>query len=115
MAVKNSQFGSKPTSIPDILVVGQTPPPVHGQSVMTQLFLDARHSHIRITFVRMAFSHTIGEVGKVRWQKVAEMVSLLVRVFRVQMKTRAEILHYLPASPNLVRLFSALPGGCFPR
>lgn len=105
MDVRNHQVGSKPAPIPHILVVGQTPPPVHGQSVMTQLFLDARHSHIRITFVRMAFSDTIGEVGKVRWQKVGEMVSLLFRVFMAQMKTRSEILYYLPASPNLVPFF----------
>lgn len=97
--------GHKPAPNPGILVVGQTPPPVHGQAVMTQLFLDASYQAIRVNFVRMAFSDTIGDVGKIHWQKVAELISLLFRVFVAKIKTRSGILYYLPASPNLVPFF----------
>ncbi len=89
-------------SIPTILVVGQTPPPVHGQAVMTQLLLDGVYNNIKLRPVRMAFSETIGEVGKIRLQKLTELVSLVARIFHAKLQTKSEILYYLPASPNMV-------------
>lgn len=89
-------------SMPTILVVGQTPPPVHGQAIMTQLLLDGDYQQIRVKSVRMAFSETIGEVGKVRLQKLIELVSVVARIFRAKLQTKSEVLYYLPASPNMV-------------
>lgn len=89
-------------SIPTILVVGQTPPPVHGQAVMTQLLLDGVYNKIRLRPVRMAFSETIGEVGKIRLQKLTELVSLVARIFHAKLQTKSQVLYYLPASPNMV-------------
>jgi len=95
-------FNKAPRPVPTILVVGQTPPPIHGQAVMTQLLLDGVYNEIRLRAVRMAFSETIDEVGKIRLQKLTELVSVVARIFRAKFQTKAEILYYLPASPNMV-------------
>jgi glycosyltransferase involved in cell wall biosynthesis len=95
-------FNKAPRPVPTILVVGQTPPPIHGQAVMTQLLLDGVYNEIRLRSVRMAFSETIDEVGKIRLQKLTELVSVVARIFRAKFQTKAEILYYLPASPNMV-------------
>ena len=88
-----------------VLVVGQTPPPMHGQALMTQLFLASTHHRIQVAFVRAAFSETIQDVGKVRGRKVIELASLLYRIFITRLTTKAEVLYYLPASPNFVPFF----------
>jgi glycosyltransferase involved in cell wall biosynthesis len=91
-----------PASQPTILVVAQTPPPVHGQAVMAKLLLDGAYNKIGLQSVRMAFSETIGEVGKLKLRKATELVSLVARIFRAKLQTKSAILYYLPASPNMV-------------
>lgn len=42
--------------IKKILIVGQTPPPYHGQAMMIQRTIEAPFTKIKIYYVRMAFS-----------------------------------------------------------
>ena len=48
----------------EILVVGQTPPPYHGQAVMVEKMLDGNYDDVELSHVRMAFSEDVDEVGK---------------------------------------------------
>ena len=47
-----------------VLVVGQTPPPYHGQAVMTQRVLEGAYDRVELVPVRMRFSRTLDEVGR---------------------------------------------------
>ena len=47
-----------------ILVVGQTPPPIHGQSLATAYLLEGSYPDLEFVHVRMSFSSSIGEVGR---------------------------------------------------
>ena len=64
----------------DILGGDQTPPPVHGQAVMTQYLLDGRYTRIRLHYVRMAFSDSIDEVGAFKWRKLGHLAATILRV-----------------------------------
>lgn len=105
MSPKHNQEQKINASQKTILIVAQTPPPLHGQAIMTQLFLDAAHPTVCIAFVRMAFSNTIGEVGTFRLRKTADLAVLLAKIFWAKIRTSAVVLYYLPASPNLIPFF----------
>ena len=84
----------------DILVVAQTPPPVHGQAVMTQYLLDGRYTRIRLHYVRMAFSDSIDEVGAFKWRKLGHLAATILRVAWARVTTGARVLYYPPAGPK---------------
>jgi mRNA-degrading endonuclease RelE of RelBE toxin-antitoxin system len=56
-----------------VLVVGQTPPPFHGQAIMIERLLVARFSRLELCHVRMAFSSSIADVGRVRPGKLLHL------------------------------------------
>jgi len=85
-----------------ILVVAQTPPPMHGQAIMNQYFLAGDYQSIELHHVLMAFSDTVQEVGGFRWRKVIQLFVLLSQVVVARVRTGADVLYYPPASPNLV-------------
>ena len=83
-----------------VLVVAQTPPPIHGQSVMTQSFLSGNYRHLELHRVRMAFSGEIQDVGRFRCRKILHVISVFIAVLVARWKTGARILYYPPAGPN---------------
>lgn len=85
-----------------VLVVAQTPPPVHGQGIMTQYFLEGEYQTIRLWHVRMAFSSDIRQVGIFRLRKILHLFWLVFRILWMRIKTRSDVLYYPPAGPNLI-------------
>lgn len=85
-----------------IIVVGQTPPPYHGQSIMLERLLAADIKGVNITHVRMAFSATNDNVGKPGLRKLLHLISVIIRIFMSKWQTRAAVLYYPPAGPNKV-------------
>lgn len=85
-----------------VLFVAQTPPPVHGQSVMSEYFLQGEYSRIEIHHLRMAFSQEIEEVGRPGWGKVIQLFRLILRIFVARFRLKPDVLYYPPAGPNLV-------------
>ena len=49
-----------------VLIVGQTPPPYHGQAIMIERLLRAPFSRVQLFHVRMDFSESIGDVGRLQ-------------------------------------------------
>jgi len=86
----------------DVLVVGQTPPPVNGQTVMIKAFLDGEYSALKLHHVRMTFSRTIDEVGNFQLRKLLILFTTLGDVIRGRFKSRARVLYYPPAGPTLI-------------
>ena len=88
-------------STPTVAVVGQIPPPVHGQAMMIQSLLKAQGGPVRFEHVPMAFSSEVGDVGTFRLGKLAELVRVIVGIWRVRARG-VRALYYPPAGPNLV-------------
>jgi len=86
----------------DVLLVGQTPPPVNGQTTMIEELLRGRYQGIRLHHVRMTFSRNIEEVGNFQLRKVLVLFSTLVEIIRARLKSQASILYFPPAGPTLV-------------
>jgi|GEM_PF-68943 len=83
-----------------ILVVAQTPPPVHGQAVMTQYFLDGQYKKIDLIHVRMGFSNDIKEVGVFKFKKLIRLFILVLRIAYTKVTTGADVLYYPPSGPK---------------
>ena len=84
----------------DLLLVGQTPPPFHGQAVVTAMLFDHDWSDLKVERLRMAYSDSIDEVGKASLGKIIHLVSLVLSTWWIILKNRPRILYYLPASAN---------------
>lgn len=88
-------------SIPTVAVVGQTPPPVHGQAILIQSLLKAENGPVRFEHVPMTFSSEIGDVGRFRLGKLVELSRVIGGVWRARARG-VRALYYPPAGPNLV-------------
>jgi glycosyltransferase involved in cell wall biosynthesis len=85
-----------------VLVVGQTPPPYHGQAIMIGELLRLRDPRLELIHVRMEFSEEMGEIGRFRPRKLARLVSLIARIGWTRLRSGANVLYYPPAGPDLV-------------
>lgn len=88
--------------LPTLLMVGQTPPPYHGQAVATGILFEHRWSRFHVRCLRMEYSKTGDEVGKAGFGKVVSLVRLVWRTWKVLRNHGDTVMYYLPASPNLV-------------
>ena len=61
-----------------VLIVGQTPPPQHGQAIMIQMLVDGPLKGIDIHHLRMAFSDNMDQVGRFQMRKVAHLFYLIL-------------------------------------
>lgn len=88
-----------------VLIVGQTPPPHHGQSIMIERLLRGQFARVQLFHVRMAFSDAIGDVGRFRVAKLFHLVSVIIRIFICRCIHRPTVLCYPPAGPNRVPVY----------
>ncbi len=91
-----------------VLVVGQTPPPYHGQAIMIERLVRGRFVRVQLFHVRMAFSDSIGEVGRFRISKIFHLVGVIARIIYCRLVHRPTILCYPPAGPNRTPLYRDL-------
>ena len=84
-----------------VLVVGQTPPPYHGQAMMTQRLLNMSLDKVQLYHVRMAFSKSVSSVGSFQLGKLFHMVAVVGRIILCQFRYRIDTLYYMPAGPNM--------------
>lgn len=85
-----------------ILVVGQTPPPYHGQAISTQRLMDGQYQHIRLRLVRMHFSGEIDEVGKFRLSKILHLLEIVFKMYCYRFRYKTDILYYMPVGSQWV-------------
>ncbi len=90
---------------PCVLVVGQTPPPYHGQAMMIQYLLDSDSKEINLLHVRMAYSDSMHEVGRLQWRKIWHLLALIFRIAYMRVTQPVDILYYPPAGPNRVPFY----------
>ena len=87
-----------------VLVVGQTPPPFHGQSVMIQMLVDGPIAGVKVHHLRMAFSSSLDQVGRFQIGKVFHLFYLIVAIFWIRFRYRIRVLYYPPTGPNRIPL-----------
>ena len=88
-----------------VVVVGQTPPPFHGQAVMIQMLLDGPIEGVQFHHVRMAFSNNMDQVGRFQLRKIIHLITVIFRIGTARIAHNAQILYYPPAGPNRVPVF----------
>lgn len=84
----------------DVLVVGQTPPPFHGQAVVTEMLFSHEWEKVRVECLRMSYSDTIDGVGRASLRKVFHLFYLIFATWKIVLIHRPRVLYYLPASSN---------------
>jgi glycosyltransferase involved in cell wall biosynthesis len=83
-----------------LLVVGQTPPPFHGQAIAIENFVTGTFDNLQIHYVPMSFSATIDEVGRFSVLKILKLLSLIFRIHWRTTVSGCDYLYYPPAGPN---------------
>ena len=91
-----------------ILIVGQTPPPYGGQAIMIGELLQTQVPHVRFAHVRLKFSRSMQEVGKVSIGKVIEVGKVVLLILWARIQKGASILYYPPAGPQRVPVYRDL-------
>lgn len=85
-----------------ILVVGQTPPPYGGQTVMVQLFLEGTYQGIELIHTQTNFSKELKSTGKFKLVKVWEMFRVIASIYWARLKWRPDVLYYPPSGPSFI-------------
>ena len=63
-----------------VLVVGQTPPPYHGQAIMIQRLVESKLNDVELIHVPLRFSSSMDEIGRVRVSKIAHLAVVVFRI-----------------------------------
>jgi len=85
-----------------MLIVGQIPPPWHGQAVATQMLFDHDWPGIDIECLRMAYSEEMDAVGRFSFGKVFHLWDLIRATRKILRARPGTILFYPPASAKWV-------------
>ena len=84
-----------------VLLIGQTPPPYYGQSMMIKRLLDAKLNDVKIFHLRMFFSDSAKSVGRFRLKKMFHLFYLIASSINLRFRKKIDTLYYFPAGPNL--------------
>lgn len=85
-----------------ILVVGQTPPPYHGQAIMIGEMLKGNFKKVKLLHVRLRFSKETREIGRFQVRKIFHLIAVVFKILYYKIKHNPEILYYPPADPRLL-------------
>ena len=85
-----------------LLVLAQTPPPAHGQSLMQQYLVSADWTWCSMTHVRLRFSRDLEEIGRFSVRKILHLFAVVSRCWRARLSGPFDILYYPPAGPNRI-------------
>lgn len=87
---------------PSVLLMGQTPPPWHGQAVATQILFDHDWPDHDVHRLRMEFSGEMLDVGRFQMKKVKHLWSLIRKARTILKQNPGCVLLYPPASAKWV-------------
>ena len=82
-----------------ILVVGQTPPPYHGQAVMIEKILQGEYDNVKLYHVRMHFSTEINQIGRFRISKLFHLIRVIINIYFYRFVYGPKIIYYPPSGP----------------
>lgn len=76
------------------VLVGQVPPPMHGQAEANRVLGTGHYARLDLALVPMRFSRDVGDVGAVRLGKLAELPKVVVGALRARRADRRDVLVY---------------------
>jgi glycosyltransferase involved in cell wall biosynthesis len=82
-----------------VLIVGQTPPPYHGQAIMIDALLRNPSNRVKFYHVRMNFSKTISDTGKFRLMKLCQLLITISQIYFYRVVFNIKILYYPVSGP----------------
>ena len=89
-----------------LLVLAQTPPPLHGQSLMVRTLVDGLPAQgIEVHHVNFRLSHDAADIGRWRPAKVWHTLSGAVRAVIARFRHGCDTLYYVPAPPKRGALY----------
>jgi glycosyltransferase involved in cell wall biosynthesis len=88
-----------------VLVVGQTPPPFHGQAFMIERLVKGKLDDLQLIHVRMEFSSHVNQVGRFHLLKIVHLFGLIARIIYHRFADGVRILYYPPAGSDLVPMY----------
>ena len=88
-----------------ILILAQTPPPSHGQSLMQQHLVNARWNWCDKRFIRLSYSKSINEVGIFSFKKIVILFKIIFKVWIEGIKGKIDILYYPPSGNNKIAFY----------
>lgn len=84
-----------------IIVVGQTPPPFHGQAIMIDTMLKGKYENFDMIHVRMDFSENIDEIGSFQFKKIGKLFILIRNILKTRRTHNAQVLYFPPAGDDV--------------
>ncbi len=91
-----------------VALVGQTPPPYNGYTLMTAYTLQGDFEGVELHHVPTRFSREIHEFGHFSLRKVAHLVVVVLRIAATRARSHASVLYYSPAGPQRVPVYRDL-------
>ncbi|MBT1704571.1 glycosyltransferase family 4 protein [Chryseosolibacter indicus] len=88
-----------------ILVVGQTPPPYHGQAIMIEEMLKVNYNRISLYHVRMAFSKDLDAIGRFNVRKVFHLFMVIIQILYKRFRYSIPVLYFPPTGPKLIAFY----------
>lgn len=85
-----------------VLIVGQTPPPYHGQAIMIEKIISGPYDNIDTIHVPLSFSVEIDEVGVFKFKKIYVLFKVIFAIYLAKFKHKPTVLYYPPSGPNLI-------------
>src|SRR5262245_5678357 len=83
-----------------LLVLAQTPPPLHGQSTMVQVLVNGLPTRgIAVHHVNLRLSADIADIGRWRWGKIFATLGFAWQTIRARFAHHCDTLYYVPAPP----------------
>ena len=79
-------------SMPQIVLVGQVPPPMHGQALANRYLVEGSYDRLELHHVPMRFSSDLADVGRFRWTKLLRLAEVIVRVWWLALRGRRDAL-----------------------
>lgn len=84
-----------------VLVVGQIPPPWHGQAVAINELIKTQYDTIDLQFVPMTFSDEIDDVGRFQFKKLPRLPVLVLRIWVTRFRRHCNVLYYPPGGTTI--------------
>ncbi|MGB3144334.1 MAG: glycosyltransferase [Maribacter sp.] len=91
-----------------ILIVGQIPPPYHGQAIMIYNTVQHKYESLMVFHVPLNFSLKSNEVGNFKFRKVKILFKVIYEILSVRYSHGVNNLYYPPAGPNITPILRDL-------
>ncbi len=85
-----------------VLLVGQTPPPWHGQAVATKILFDHDWPEYEVPRLRLDYSDDLDDVGRFQFKKLYRLYRLIIATRELLSSSKGSILFYPPASARWI-------------